>query len=125
MKEIKIFTPYDKYVCPEYERTESGIYKHNGKYVIALSFQQEQELGEGKNAADISQYPLEDILDKYCVYISDFFKSLNMSESKICYLEFTGFSEKDVVALKSLVGKHVYCREKHINNETFAELVIE
>ena len=29
---------------------------------------------EGVDSSDISQYPLEDILDKYCCYISDFYE---------------------------------------------------
>ena len=125
MKEINSFIPDSKYSSPEYVQTQDGIYRCNGKYVTALSFQQEPSLGEGKSAAEISQFPLEDIIDKYCVYVSDYFKQLNTATSQTCYLEFTGFTEKDIVALRTLIGKHVYCFEVQEDGETYVKLLIE
>lgn len=71
---------------------EHGIYecKQEDKflYVTSLSFEQEPEYEEGESAEEISQYPLEDILDKFYCHITDFYEKLNVSGSRICYLEF-------------------------------------
>lgn len=45
-------------------------------------------MNEGDNAGNISQYPLEDILDEFYCYISDFYEDLNISSSQTCFLEF-------------------------------------
>ena len=69
MKEIKNYDAR-KYETEAYKKLAEGIYEtmdedDEALYVTSLSFVQEPELGEGENAADISQYPLEDILDKF------------------------------------------------------------
>lgn len=113
MKNIKIFEN-QKYQNSNYAKVEDGIYKSQddyGKmhYYVAITFEQEPEFEEGESSADISQYPLEDILDKFCVYVSDFFDDLNTGENNICYQEFCGSDLKSVQNLKnSIVGKHVY-----------------
>ena len=90
-------------------------------YVTSLSFIQEPELGEGSNAADLSNYPMEDILDRFYCHISDFYNDLNKEDSQICYLEFGSPELQDVVNLRSIIGKHVYNREEGDR----VELVIE
>lgn len=45
--------------------------------MTSLSFEQEPEYGEGESSADISQYPLEDILDRYYVAVEDFYGEIN------------------------------------------------
>ncbi|MBO5530315.1 MAG: hypothetical protein J5970_02860 [Bacilli bacterium] len=82
-------------------------------YVISLSFEQEPELNEKIDNGTISQYPLEDILDKFNVYISDEYKELNNSDSSTCYLEFASSSLEDVERLKSIIGKHIYNKEEN------------
>lgn len=94
-------------------------------YITSLSFLQEPELGEGEGADEISQYPLEDILDKFYCYVSDFYKELNTSDSKICYLEFASPDISDIRALRGIIGKHVYNKEYEEGGETYTELVIE
>lgn len=93
-----------------YKLAEEGIYFIHDGYVTSLVFEQEPELGEGDKPSNISQYPLEDILDKYLVYVSDFYEELNAKSEKLCYLEFTSDSESidDVKALREIIGKHVY-----------------
>jgi hypothetical protein len=125
MKMIKEFIPKNKYQSFQYEQIEDAIYRYDGKYVTALSFQQEPEYDEGSNAASISQYPLEDLLDQFSVYVSDFFKEMNTVDSSICYLEFTGFSLKNIQRLREIIGKHVYNRKIRKNNKDYIELVIE
>jgi O-glycosyl hydrolase len=125
MKMIKEFIPKNKYQVLKYEQIEEAVYKHDGKYVTALSFQQEPEYDEGNDSANISQYPLEDLLERFSVYISDFFKEMNTADSTICYLEFTGFSLDDIHKLRDIIGKHVYNKKIRKNNKDYIELVIE
>lgn len=70
MKNIQSCTGLEKYSASEYIHVSDGIFSYQGEYVTALSFEQEPELGEGGNAAEISQYPLEDLLDRFsqCMY---------------------------------------------------------
>ena len=70
MKNITIYTPA-KYNTDKYTKVKDNIYKtydnfmKQDSFVTSLSFEQEPEYGEGESSADISQYPLEDILDRY------------------------------------------------------------
>ena len=78
MKNITIYTPA-KYNTDKYTKVKDNIYKtydnfmKQDSFVTSLSFEQEPEYGEGESSADISQYPLEDILDRYYVAIEDFY----------------------------------------------------
>ena len=126
MKNIKSFN-HEKYNGEEYKKVKDYIYKYadeNGDiyYCTSISFEQEPEFDEGENSSNISQYPMEDILDRFCVHISDFFDDLNNGESNICYCEFSGVKKKDIKKLKkSIVGKHVYNKE----TEDSVELIFE
>lgn len=88
MKEIKNFDA-PKYGRADYTLMEEGIYKteDNGEtiYVTSLSFVQEPEFEEGENAAEISQYPLEELLDEFGCWISDFYGELNTENSAVCF----------------------------------------
>lgn len=81
-------------------------------YVTSLMFEQEKEYGEGENAGDISQYPLDDIAEKFFVTVSDFYDELNTSDSMVCYREFASTEIDDIRNLRSIIGKHVYNKEK-------------
>lgn len=111
MKNVKNFDA-PKYGGAAYTLAEEGIRKteDNGEtvYVTSLSFVQEPELGEGGSAAEISQYPLEEILDKFLCYISDFYPELNTADSQVCYLEFAGSDVEALRKLRSIIGKHAY-----------------
>jgi len=124
---LKDITDYyaKKYSSSNYNVQEYGIYKYGEKYVTSLSFQLEPDRGEGSTANTISQYPLEDVLDRFCVYVSDFYKELNTAESKTCYLEFSSTDITDLRNLREIIGKHVYNRNFKRNGKTFVELVIE
>ena len=82
-------------------------------------------MDEGKDSTDISQYPLEDILDKYSVYISDFYKGKNAQATSKCYLEFCSRREDNIRALRSIIGKHVYCKTMIDDGTEYIELAIE
>lgn len=124
MKQIENYYA-DKYCNDRYIYSSEGIYKisedNANLYVTSLSFIQEKEFDEGNNASCISQYPLEDILDKFYCYISDFYEELNTLDSKKCYQEFASPDIDDIKRLRSIIGKHVY--NKEING--YIELIIE
>ncbi len=130
MKNIRIFTT-EKYATDEYTKVKANIYKTHDSlldqdaYVTSISFEQEPEYGEGTDSSDISQYPLEDILDKYCVAVEDFYENLNDGSDNTCYLEFTGASMEDIENLLQIVGKHVYNRREEIDGQTYIDLIIE
>ncbi|MBD5383529.1 MAG: hypothetical protein HDR72_00840 [Ruminococcaceae bacterium] len=111
MKDIKNFDA-PKYGGAAYTLVEDGIYKteDNGEtvYVTSLSFIQEPEFDEGSNAAEISQYPLEDLLDEFGCWISDFYDDLNTEDSTVCYQEFASGTSEEIKNLRSIMGKHVY-----------------
>lgn len=132
MKEINQFIS-EKYISAaieqEYIPVEDGIYAYKADnelvYVTSLSFIQEPEYDECEYADNISQYPLEDILDKFYCYISDFYKKLNIATSKTCYLEFASSEIDDIRQLRSIIGKHVYTKERKSDNNIYVDLIIE
>lgn len=124
MKNIKDYKDV-KYETEVYSEIEKGIYKSGINIVTSLCFEQEPELDEGKDSTDISQYPLEDILDEYSVYISDFYKEKNAKATKECYLEFCSQREDNIRSLRNIIGKHVYCKSKMDGGIEYIELVIE
>ena len=46
-------------------------------YVMSISFEQEPEYNENSTNEKISQYPLNDILEKFGVFVSDNYKEIN------------------------------------------------
>lgn len=120
MKNIRSYKA-EKYGSPLYAEVEPDIYKCDAGFVTSLCFEQEPELEEGVSAADLSQYPLEDVLDQFSVYVSDFYNELNNSESQTCHIEFCGERVEAIRQLRSIIGKHVYNRD---NGEAI-DLVIE
>ena len=115
MKEIANYAASKYQSVANYQEVAEGIYRcldatadaHN-EYVTSLSFVQEPELDEGADPSDISQYPLEDILDRFLVYISDFYEEVNAASEVRCQLEFAAPDLADVQGLRTIIGKHVY-----------------
>ena len=124
MKNICNYTP-SKYLSPAFTEVEPDIYKCENGYVTSLCFEQEPELDEGSFADCISQYPLEDILDRFFVYVSDFYRDINTCESVQCYLEFCGKSVKSIRDLRTIIGKHVYNKTIVDSGTEYIDLVIE
>ena len=124
MKQIENYYA-NKYSSDTYSEIENGVFevKEDGEslYVTSLSFVQEPEFDEGANASYITQYPLEDILDKFYCHISDFYEELNTDDSQKCYQEFASPDLEDIRNLRSIIGKHVYNKEV----EEYVELIIE
>ena len=110
MKSIRNYKA-EKYDSSSYVETEPDIYVCDESFVTSLCFEQEPEFKEGTSAADISQYPLEDVLDRFHVFVSDFYDKINVRESQTCYLELCGDDIEDIRQLRSMIGKHVYNKE--------------
>lgn len=94
-------------------------------YVTSLSFEQEPELGEGSSSHDITQYPLEDVLNKFFVHVQDFYDEINDGSSSTCYLEFASERLEDIKKLRSIIGCHVYNKEYEDNGRAYIKLIIE
>lgn len=124
MKNIQIYHAA-KYSNGEYERCGDSIFRKDRQWFISLSFEQEPNLGEGHDSTEISQYPLEDILDRFYVYISDFYEKENALKKAECCLEFSGSDIDQIKALSTIVGKHVYNKEEIDNGKKTIVLVIE
>lgn len=91
-------------------------------YVTSLMFEQEPEYGENQpDEAEVSQYPLEDILDKFLCACEDFYEEENAKDPVNSYMEFVSPRIQDIKDLLSIVGKHVYNKE----NGEYIELIIE
>ena len=93
----------------KYQGVENGIYKDliNKRYVITLRF----ELEENEN----SQYPLEDILNKYYLNCTDHIKfddDANVLEAEVEDGNDDDFESLEVIKkIAALVDKRVYNRE--------------
>ena len=120
MKNIKSYNA-EKYNDNKYEKINEGIYKIGDEYVTSISFEQVTEYDEGDSPKYISQYPLEDLLDRFHVHISDFYDELNNISEKECYQEFASSKLENIENLRSIIGKHVY---NLLENEAY-KLIIE
>jgi len=91
-------------------------------YVTSIVFEPEPELGENEPTDIlISQYPLEDILEKFNVSCYDDYKDENESDKENSYIEFQSYDVEDVINLRSIIGKHVY----NVNEGNVVNLRIE
>ena len=124
MKNIKNYFS-EKYSSSEYMEVSPCIFMVGKNYVTSISFEQEPEFEEGSNAATISQFPMENILDKFLVYISDFYPRLNTEKSKTCYVEFASSDMDDIKKLCIIIGKHVYIKDHVQDGEVYSLLMVE
>ena len=91
-------------------------------YVISISFVQEPEYGENNSSNPvISQYPIEDICDRFNCFCSDYYEKENSENNELSYVEFASVNLNNIKKLKSIIGKHVYNQK---DNDTI-KLVIE
>ena len=78
-------------------------------FVTSIVFEAESDLGENSPSEPVmSQYPLEDILDKFYVYLHDDYVDENTSDTINSYVEFASEDIEDIRAVLSILGKHVY-----------------
>ena len=112
----------DKYDSNEFELIDNFIYRdlRNGNFCLALSFELEKD--------EDTQNPLEDILEKYCVNITDFFEvneedgvytiSIEI-EGSLCDNEENLFNVKNLL---EIVGKRVHNK---VTPDGLFDLIIE
>ena len=91
-----------------YRLIESEIYEdlndnEDAKYRITIQYELESD--DSNN-----QYPLEDILDKYYLHVSDFYESENSTNSNKYKIELGGELE-DVKNVQKIIGKRVFNRD--------------
>lgn len=133
---MKNFRNYkaEKYSDPSYKQIEEGIYLTNNPYssgediyVTSLTFEQEPEAyGEEDGCPQyISQYPLEDILDEFLVFVTDFYEELNENSKIICYQEFGSGNLEDIRNLRTIIGKRIFEMPYEEDGEEYCKLVIE
>jgi len=121
MKNIKTLILEKYNDSSKYEHIENNIYKNlaDGNYNITFSC--EPEDGED------SQYPLEDILDKYYINCTGYFEEKNDGNAKLLIFELEGSlldneeNFENIQRVSEIAGKRVY--NKAIDNSI--RLVIE
>lgn len=124
MKNFNYFLP-EKYGLPWYSKITDNIYRIKDIFVTSITFKQEPSYGENTDSTLIAQYPLEDILDIFDVYISDFYNEFNTNDSNVFYLEFASPSIDNIKSLNQIIGKHIYKKAVRINDISIEKLVIE
>jgi|GEM_PF-300731 len=122
MKNISLETCQKYENADLYELVESGIYKDltdedDAKYRMTIAYELESD--DSNN-----QYPLEDVLDKYYLHVSDFLESENNSESNKYKLELGGDLD-DIKKSKEIIGKRVFNRDFLDEGQVRVKLIIK
>ena len=115
MKNFQNFTP-QKYMTSAFQKISDGIYKTKSPYdsndifVTSLTFEMEPECYGEENASpnNLTQIPIEGILDEFNLFVTDFYEQLNQSSEIICYQEFGSLDLEDIKNLRTLIGKRFY-----------------
>jgi hypothetical protein len=83
-------------------------------FVTSIVFEAEPEYDENEPSDSmISQYPLEDILDKYFLYVNDDYIEENADDPVNSYVEFASEDIEDIRSALEILGKHVYNFEEN------------
>ena len=115
MKNFQNFTP-KKYMTSDFQKISDGIYKtkylydSNDIFVTSLTFEMEPECYGEENASpnNLTQIPIEGILDEFNLFVTDFYEQLNQNSEIICYQEFVSLDLEDIKNLRTLIGKRFY-----------------
>ena len=117
MKNFKSYMP-EKYMKAGYQEVEEGIYKTKSPYgngdsdifVTSLTFEMEPECYGEEDASprNLTQIPIEGLLDEFSLFVTDFYEELNAESETICYQEFGSFDLSDIQRLRMLIGKRFY-----------------
>lgn len=133
MKNFQNFTP-KKYMTSDFQKISDGIYKTKSPYdsndifVTSLTFEMEPECYGEENASpsNLTQIPIEGILDEFNLFVTDFYEQLNQSSEIICYQEFGSLDLKDIKNLRTLIGKRFYAAPyTGEDGEEYYNMVIE
>lgn len=118
MKNFRNYTP-EKYSSSDFQKIEEGIYRTKNPYsgisdreifVTSLSFEMEPECYGEEDASprNLTQVPIEGILDEFSLFVTDFYDSLNETSEITCYQEFGSFDLSNIQKLRMLIGKRFY-----------------
>ena len=115
MKNFQNFTP-QKYMTSDFQKISDGIYKTKSPYgsedifVTSLTFEMEPECYGEEDASprNLTQVPIEGILDEFNLFVTDFYDQLNENSEATCYQEFGSFDLEDIKKLRTLIGKRFY-----------------
>lgn len=75
---------------------------------------------EDASPRNLTQIPIEGILDEFSVYVTDFYDQLNETSETICYQEFGSSDLSNIQKLRTLIGKRFYaalCDEEDEDEE--------
>ncbi len=109
-----------KYADAVYEPVAAGIYRFEEEFVTSFSFEPEPD--EEKIGGLFAPYLLEDFLEQYVVYISDFYEEFQTE--KCCVFEIAGDLEA-VEQAREIIGKRMYHQTVIEDGQEYFELVID
>ena len=135
MKNFKNYTP-EKYATSDFQKIEEGIYRTKCPYktifdseifVTSLTFEMEPECYGEEDASprNLTQIPIEGLLDEFNLFVTDFYEQLNETSETICYQEFGSFDLADIQKLRTLIGKRFYAVPYMENGEEYYNMVTE
>lgn len=134
MKNFQNYTP-EKYSGPDFQMIEEGIYRTRSPYdvsdqeifVTSLSFEMEPECYGEEDASprNLTQVPIEGLLDEFFVFVTDFYEQLNEASETICYQEFGSFDLSDIQKLRTIIGKRFYALPYMEDDEEYYRMVME
>ena len=114
---------------------EEGIYKTKSRYsagdedvfVTSLTFEMEPDCYGEEDASprNLTQVPIEGLLDEFNLFVTDFYEQLNETSETICYQEFGSFDLADIQKLRTLIGKRFYAVPYMENGEEYYNMVTE
>jgi hypothetical protein len=113
MKNIKAIVLEKYNNSTEYRKLNEYVYKNlsDGNFRITLSCELEND--------EDSQYPLEDILDKYYVNCTDYFEEKKYGSIRTLIFELEGSLNNDednyvnIMEVSKIIGKQVYNKEEN------------
>lgn len=79
-------------------------------FVTSLSFEMEPESYGEEDASprNLTQVPIEGILDEFYVFVTDFYEELNETSETTCYQEFGSLDLSNLQKLRTVIGKRFY-----------------
>ena len=118
MRNFKNYTP-EKFSTSDFQEIEEGIYKtkcpyptigDNEIFVTSLIFEMEPECYGEEDASprNLTQIPIEGILDEFNLFVTDFYEQLNETSEITCCQEFGSFDLKDIQKLRTIIGRRFY-----------------
>lgn len=137
MRNFENYTP-EKYMTSDFQKIEDGIYKTKSPYktlkeetenifVTSLAFEMEPDCYGEEDASprNLTQIPIEGLLDEFNLFVTDFYEQLNETSETICYQEFGSFDLADIQKLRTLIGKRFYAVPYMENGEEYYNMVTE